>query len=99
MAAMGDAAAVSADTGAPPARGSDAPDLLAGLNPVQREAVTASPEVPLLVVAGARSGKNRGLTPPAAPALGGQRLSPPPPLPVTLTEKAARGGEAAEAHL
>ena len=44
---MGDAGDNASEAGA---------DLLAGLNPVQREAVTASPEVPLLVVAGAGSG-------------------------------------------
>ena len=37
-------------------------DLLAGLNPAQKEAVTWSPVRPLLILAGAGSGKTRILT-------------------------------------
>src|ERR687887_626634 len=82
MAAMGDPAAdpSDADTGT---------DLLAGLNPVQREAVTASPEVPLLVVAGAGSGKTRVLTHRVAWLIGDQRISPFALLAITFTNKAA----------
>src|SRR5262245_65640740 len=82
MAVMGEPAASppEADTGT---------DLPAGLNPVQREAVTASPEVPLLVVAGARSGKTRVLTQRVAWLTGQQRLSPFALLCVTFTNTAA----------
>ncbi|HMF83705.1 MAG TPA: DNA helicase PcrA [Acidimicrobiia bacterium] len=64
-------------------------DLLAGLNPVQREAVTSSPEVPLLVVAGAGSGKTRVLTHRVAWLIGDQRVSPFALLAITFTNKAA----------
>src|SRR5919109_4163440 len=64
-------------------------DLLVGLNPVQREAVTASPEVPLLVVAGAGSGKTRVLTHRVAWLIGDQRVSPFALLAITFTNKAA----------
>jgi DNA helicase-2/ATP-dependent DNA helicase PcrA len=84
MAVMGEPAAsppeVAADTGT---------DLLAGLNPVQREAVTASPDVPLLVVAGAGSGKTRVLTHRVAWLIGDQRVSPFALLAITFTNKAA----------
>ena len=75
MAAMGAAAASS--------------DLLAGLNPVQREAVTAPADVPLLVVAGAGSGKTRVLTHRVAWLINDQRLSPFALLAITFTNKAA----------
>src|SRR3954452_19017642 len=77
---MGAAADNSSDTGS---------DLLAGLNPVQREAVTAPPEVPLLVVAGAGSGKTRVLTNRVAWLIGDHRASPFALLAITFTNKAA----------
>src|SRR5215203_903204 len=64
-------------------------DLLAGLNPVQREAVTAPPEVPLLVVAGAGSGKTRVLTNRVGWLIGERRASPFALLAITFTNKAA----------
>src|SRR5258708_14043588 len=64
-------------------------DLLAGLNPVQREAVAAPPEVPLLVVAGAGSGKTRVLTNRVAWLIGDHRASPFALLAITFTNKAA----------
>src|SRR5947208_3443757 len=64
-------------------------ELLAGLNPVQREAVTAPPEVPLLVVAGAGSGKTRVLTNRVAWLIGDHRASPFALLAITFTNKAA----------
>jgi DNA helicase-2/ATP-dependent DNA helicase PcrA len=67
----------------------DTADLLDGLNPVQREAVTAPPEVPLLVVAGAGSGKTRVLTHRVAWLIIEQRVSPFALLAITFTNKAA----------
>jgi DNA helicase-2/ATP-dependent DNA helicase PcrA len=64
-------------------------DLLAGLNPVQREAVTAPPDVPLLVVAGAGSGKTRVLTNRVGWLIGEHRASPFALLAITFTNKAA----------
>src|SRR5919201_1239941 len=82
MAAMGDPAASprDADTGT---------DLLDGLNPVQREAVTAPAEVPLLVVAGAGSGKTRVLTHRVAWLIAEHKASPFAVLAITFTNKAA----------
>ena len=77
---MGAAADNSSDTGT---------ELLAGLNPVQREAVTAPPEVPLLVVAGAGSGKTRVLTNRVGWLIGEHRASPFALLAITFTNKAA----------
>jgi DNA helicase II / ATP-dependent DNA helicase PcrA len=67
----------------------DTADLLTGLNPVQREAVTAPAEIPLLVVAGAGSGKTRVLTHRVAWLITEQKASPFALLAITFTNKAA----------
>ena len=63
-------------------------DLLADLNPVQREAVT-HPGGPLLIVAGAGSGKTRVLTHRVAWLVREQGISPFEVLAITFTNKAA----------
>jgi DNA helicase-2/ATP-dependent DNA helicase PcrA len=63
-------------------------DILAGLNPVQREAASA-PDGPILVIAGAGSGKTRVLTNRIAYLVSEKRASPFGLAAITFTNKAA----------
>ncbi|MFN2641598.1 MAG: DNA helicase PcrA [Actinomycetota bacterium] len=67
---------------------SELPDLLAGLNSVQQDAITHG-DGPLLVIAGAGSGKTRVLTHRVAHLIRERNVSPFQVLAITFTNKAA----------
>ncbi|WDZ85244.1 DNA helicase PcrA [Micromonospora cathayae] len=76
----------------------DPQDLLAGLNGPQREAVTHAGS-PLLIVAGAGSGKTRVLTNRIAYLLGARDVHPGEIIAITFTNKAAGEMKERVAHL